>query len=499
MSETILELRDITKIFPGVKALDKVQFSLKKGEIHALMGENGAGKSTFIKVITGVHEPNEGKILLNGKEIIFKTPKDAQNNSIAAIYQHGTTYTHLSITENIFIGHEELIGLTKRINWKSLHAKAEKILLELGCEIDPRTIVSQLTVAEQQIVEIAKAISANAQILIMDEPTASLSKRECDNLYYITDKLKNNGVSIIFISHRFEDMYRLAERVTVLRDGKYIGTWGVNGIKNNNLIHAMVGREIEQVFPHRIYEKGRELLRIEDLERIGYFKNINFTLYQGEILGFAGLVGAGRTEIMQCIFGIEPLKNGKIYLDGKEIKINKPLDAMKHGIGLVPEDRQKQGLVLPWEIYKNVSITDLEKFTKNTIVKQKEEQVQAKILGEKMALKAPTVFEKVSSLSGGNQQKVVICKLLNTDLKILILDEPTKGVDVGAKSQIYEIIDELAKKGYGIIMISSDMSEILGMSDRILTVYEGKITGEFYKNNVTQEEILEAAMGKEVV
>ncbi len=495
MSENILELRNITKIFPGVKALDNVQFTLKKGEIHALMGENGAGKSTFIKVITGVHEPNEGQILLNGNEIVFKNPKDAQKNSIAAIYQHGTTYPHLSITENIFIGHEELTGVTKRINWKSLHEKAKKILIELGCDLDPHTIVSQLTVAEQQVVEIAKAISTDAKILIMDEPTASLSKRECENLYTITDKLKESGVSIIFISNRFEDMYRLAERVTVFRDGKYIGTWGVDGISNHDLIHAMVGREIDQVFPVRDYKGGEEVLRVENLERVGYFKNINFSLKKGEILGFAGLVGAGRTEIMQGIYGISPLKNGKIFLDGKEIKVNKPLDAMNYGIGLVPEDRQKQGLVLDWEIFKNVSISNLEKFTNNTILQPKEEFEVAKTLGEKLALKAPTVFDKVSSLSGGNQQKVVICKLLNSDLKVLILDEPTKGVDVGAKSQIYDIVDELAKSGYGIIMISSDMPEILGMSDRIITVHEGKFTGEFMKNQATQEEILSACMG----
>ncbi len=501
MSENILELRNITKIFPGVKALDNVQFTLKKGEIHALMGENGAGKSTFIKVITGVHEPNEGQILLNGKEIVFKNPKDAQKSSIAAIYQHGTTYPHLSITENIFIGHEDTKGFTKRIDWKSLHEKAKKILVELGCDIDPHTIVSSLTVAEQQVVEIAKAISTDAKILIMDEPTASLSKRECENLYTITDKLKDSGVSIIFISHRFEDMYRLADRVSVFRDGKYIGTWGVDGISNHDLIHAMVGREIDQVFPVRDFKGGEEVFRVENLERTGYFKDISFSLKKGEILGFAGLVGAGRTEIMQSIYGISPLKNGKIFLEGKEIKVNKPLDAMKFGIGLLPEDRQKEGLVLDWEIYKNVSISDLDKFTKNTILQNKEEYEVAKVLGEKMALKTPTVFDKVSSLSGGNQQKVVICKLLNTDLKVLILDEPTKGVDVGAKSQIYDIVDELAKSGYGVIMISSDMPEILGMADRVITVHEGRFTGEFLKNQASQEEILSAAMGlnKEVV
>lgn len=495
MSENILELRGITKKFPGVTALDKVQFTLKKGEIHALMGENGAGKSTFIKVITGVHKPNEGEIILNGTKVSFKTPKDAQAQSIAAIYQHGTTYPLLSITENIFIGHEAVTGFTKRIDWKNLHKRAKEILTNLGCDLDPHTIVSELTVAEQQVVEIAKAISTDAKILIMDEPTASLSKRECENLYEITDRLKNEGVSIIFISHRFEDMYRLAERVSIFRDGKYINTFDVDSITNADLIQAMVGREIDQVFPVRNFKGEEEIFRVENLKRLGYFKDISFSVKKGEILGFAGLVGAGRTEVMQSIFGIEPISDGKIILEGKEITIKKPIQAMEYGIGLLPEDRQLQGLVLDWEIYKNVSISDLDQFTKSTIIKPKEERKKAKLLGEKMALKAPTVFDKASSLSGGNQQKVVLCKLLNTDLKVMILDEPTKGVDVGAKSQIYDIMNELAQAGYGIIMISSDMPEVLGMSDRIITMHEGKITGEFLKGKASQEQILEAAMG----
>ncbi len=494
MKDVILELTNITKIFPGVKALDNVSFQLKKGEIHALMGENGAGKSTFIKVVTGVHQPNSGEIILNGKKVVFKSPKDAQKCSIAAIYQHGTVYHSLSITENVFMGHHITKGFLKKIDWKTMHKKTRKLLKELSSDLDPKTLMSNLTVAEQQIVEIAKAISTNAKIIIMDEPTASLSNRECENLYKTCEQLKDEGVSIIFISHRFEDMYRLAERVTIFRDGKYIGTHNVDNITNSQLIANMVGREITDIYPPKNCEITEEVLRVEKLNRKGYFKDISFSLKKGEILGLTGLVGAGRSEIVECIYGVEKLNRGKIFLNNKEVKINKPLDAMNYGIGLLPEDRQKQGLILQWEIYRNITICNLNKFTTKTVINKKLERTVSKNLGEKMALKAPSVFDKVSTLSGGNQQKVVVCKLLNLKLKVLILDEPTKGVDVGAKTQIYEIINSLAKEGYGIIIVSSDMPEVLGMSDRILVVHEGKLTGEFSRDEANQEKILEAAM-----
>jgi rhamnose transport system ATP-binding protein len=375
-----------------------------------------------------------------------------------------------------------------------MHDKAEVLLKELGCELDPRTTLGGLTVAEKQIVEIAKAISQNARILIMDEPTASLSRRECENLYDITERLRDSGVSIIFISHRFEDMFRLAGRVTVLRDGKYVGTWRVDEISNKELIRAMVGREINQIYPVKDCKIGDEVFRVDGLRRTGYFKDVSFGLKKGEILGFFGLVGAGRTDVMQSVFGIEPAHSGKIYLNGEEINVKNPLEAIRDGIGLLPEDRQHQGLILDWEIYKNITISGLRKFTKAGIMKPKEERVKSKSLGEKIALKALTVFDKVSSLSGGNQQKVVICKLLNLDLKLLILDEPTKGVDVGAKSQMYEIMNDLAAQGYGIIMISSDMPEILGMCDRIIVMNEGRVTGEFMRGEAGQETLLAASM-----
>ena len=494
MSDYILELVGITKIFPGVKALDRVHFQLREGEIHALMGENGAGKSTFIKVITGVHQPEEGEIFLNGEKVVFKTPKDAQNHSIAAIYQHGTTYPYLSVTENIFIGHERQRRLGA-LNWKSMHSAAGDLLRQLGSSIDPHANMGDLTVAEQQIVEIAKAISTNAKIIIMDEPTAALSKRECEELYRITEHLRDEGRSIIFISHRFEDMYRLASRVTVFRDSQYIGTWGVNDISNDKLIAAMVGREITQIYPKQQLEMGEEIFRVEGLSKTGYYKDVSFRVRKGEILAVTGLVGAGRTEVCHGIFGIERPDSGKIYLNGEELGIRYPVDAMNYGIGYLPEDRQKQGLILDWGIGDNITLATLEKFTKCTVINRRAERVKAKELAERVKTKALSVFDKASSLSGGNQQKVIVAKVLNSDLKVVILDEPTKGVDVGAKAQIYEIMSGLAAQGYAVIMISSELPEVLGMADTVLVMKEGRVSGVFENTpELTQERILQAAM-----
>ena len=492
MSEYILELKGITKIFPGVKALDNVHFQLKQGEIHALMGENGAGKSTFIKVITGVHQAEEGEIFINGEKVEIKNPKDAQKLSIAAIYQHGTAYQHLSVTENIFIGHEKMTKF-HTIDWKQMHKDAKALLERLGSDIDPS--MGNLTVAEQQIVEIAKAISTNAKIIIMDEPTAALSKRECEELYRITEQLRDEGCSIIFISHRFEDMYRLATRVTVFRDSQYIGTWNVDEISNEVLISKMVGREISQIYPKQEVERGEEIFRVEGLSKTGYYKDVSFSLHKGEILAMTGLVGAGRTEVCQGIMGIERPDKGKVILEGKTLSIRHPSDAMKAGIGYLPEDRQKQGLILDWGLGQNVTLSTLEKFTKFTVINRKAERERSKELLEKVKTKALSVFDKASSLSGGNQQKVIVAKVLNSDLKVVILDEPTKGVDVGAKAQIYEIMSELAAQGFGVIMISSEMPEVLGMADTILVMKEGRVSKIFADaTGVTQEQILEAAM-----
>ncbi|MCD9020704.1 sugar ABC transporter ATP-binding protein [Cohnella silvisoli] len=493
-SEYVLELKGITKIFPGVKALDDVYFKLKRGEIHALMGENGAGKSTFIKVITGVHSPEEGEMFLNGRKVSFNHPTDAQKAGIAAIYQHVTCYPDLSVTENIFMGHEKIKRGSNRILWNEMHEEAGRLLRELGAGFSPKTLMGALSIAEQQIVEIAKALSVDAKIIIMDEPTAALTKNESEDLYRIAERLRDNGTSIIFISHRFEDMYRLASMVTVFRDAKYIGTWNVNEISNSDLIIAMVGREISQLFPKKEAEIGEELLRVEGLGKTGYFADVSFTLRRGEIFGLTGLVGAGRTEVCQTLFGVEKFDKGKVFFKGKELKVRSPREAMRLGIGYLPEDRQKQGLVLQWGIGRNITLPTLEKFSSKGALNSRKELDIAKRLAEKVSVKAKSVFDLVSSLSGGNQQKVVFAKLLTAELDVLILDEPTKGVDVGAKSAIYEMISDLACAGYGIILVSSEMPEIIGMCDRVAVMREGRITAVLSQKGLSQEAILKASM-----
>ena len=495
MSEFVLELKGITKIFPGVKALDGVQFQLKPGEIHALMGENGAGKSTFIKVITGVHMAEEGEMYLNGEKVNFKGPKDAAAAGIAAVYQHPTSYPDLTVTENIFMNHE--IKKHGIIQWKEMNAKALDYLKELDADFLPTAEMGTLSVAQQQMVEIAKAISTGARIVILDEPTAALTANEAEKLYRIVEKLRDSGVSIIFISHRFEDMYRLATRVTVFRDSKYIGTYDVDKITNADLIKAMVGREISDMYPKPEVTPGQEMLRVEGLCRTGYFKDVKFDVKAGEIVGLTGLVGAGRTEVVEAICGITKLNAGKVFLEGKEVKIKNPTDSKDLGIVLLPEDRQKTGLILSWGLGRNVTLPVFDRKSKKGFCDEKTERDLAKELLEEVDTKAVSIFDPASSLSGGNQQKVVVAKALAQDnMKVVIMDEPTKGVDVGAKAEIYAIMGELAKKGYAIIMISSEMPEILGMCDRIYVMCNGRVTGELSRGEVTQEMILELAMEK---
>lgn len=494
MSDYVLELKGITKIFPGVKALNNVRFQLKKGEVHALMGENGAGKSTFIKVITGVHKAEEGEIFLDGKKVDFRGPRDAQAAGIAAVYQHPTSYPELSVSENIFMGHE--IIKNGMIQWKKMNEEATALLSQLNADFKSTDEMGTLSVAQQQMVEIAKALSTNARIIILDEPTAALTKNESEELYRIVDKLRDDGVSIIFISHRFEDMYRLANRVTVFRDSEYIGTYDVDGITNADLIKAMVGREIKDLFPKPEVKIGQEILRVEGLSRLGYFRNISFKVHAGEIVGLTGLVGAGRTEVAESICGITRPDEGTVYLEGKSIHVRQPSEAMKRGIILLPEDRQKEGLIMNWGLGRNVTLPTMGKYAKSGFNDEKKEREISKQLLEEVDTKAVTIFDPASSLSGGNQQKVVVAKALGQEMKVVIMDEPTKGVDVGAKAEIYQIMGDLAKQGYAIILISSEMPEILGMSDRIIVMCNGKVTGELNRNEATQEGILELAMEK---
>lgn len=494
MPEYILELREITKLFPGVRALDRVDFQLKAGEIHALMGENGAGKSTLIKVITGVHQPDMGEIILDGKKVSFKSPREARQLGIAAIYQHVTAYPHLTVTENIFMGHEKMKhGF---IQWKAMHKEAQALIETLDADFHATDLMGELSVAQQQMVEIAKALSMDARIIIMDEPTAALTTGEAERLYEITEKLRDDGAAIVFISHRFEDMYRLASRVTVYRDSKYIWTRDVADVSEADLIQGMVGRELTELFPKPEIEIGAEALRAENLSRTGFFQDISFAVHKGEIVGVTGLVGAGRTEVMETLFGVTKADRGEIYLHGEKFQIRCPQDAMKRGLGLLTEDRQHQGLILNWGIGRNITLAELDQFAKLGVLDEKAERATAKTLAERVDTKANTLFDLASSLSGGNQQKVVVARALTAKLDVLIMDEPTKGVDVGAKAAIYEIMGELASQGMGIIMVSSEMPEILGMCDRIYVMCEGRITGELARSEATGEKILELAMKK---
>ncbi|MDR2766721.1 MAG: sugar ABC transporter ATP-binding protein [Treponema sp.] len=494
MAEYILQLKSINKYFPGVKVLEDVHFDLLPGEIHALMGENGAGKSTLIKVVSGVYQPDRGDVYINGEKIVIRSPLDAQALGIAAVHQHVTSFPDLSVAENIFMGHEKTRSAFRVIDWGTMNRMANELLEQLDAKFDSRTQMGTLSVAQQQIVEIAKALSVSARIIIMDEPTAALSNRESEDLYRIMRGLKERGVSIIFISHRFEDMYTIADRVTVMRDGKYINTWKVSDVDDHTMAVAMVGREIVQFFPKREVKPAEEIFRVEGLSRTGFFKDISFTLRRGEVLALTGLVGSGRTELCEAIFGVTGYDEGSVALEGKPLRRGNPAASLKAGIGYLPEDRHKQGLVLPWEIAKNISLTALDKFAVRGWLDFKKENEEAKKLGEKLGVKAMSVHDRVFTLSGGNQQKVIVAKLLNSDMKVIIMDEPTKGVDVGAKTSIYEIMNELAAAGYGIIMVSSEMPEVLGMSDRVVVMKEGRVTASLETKGVDQETILRYAM-----
>lgn len=492
--DTILELQHITKTFPGVKALNQVRFNLRRGEIHGLIGENGAGKSTFIKIITGVHEPDSGEITLEGEPIEFKHPVDAQRHGIAAIYQHVTCYPDLTVAENIFMGHEKTKKIIGRIDWKEMYSQAQALLNQLDAKFSSRSRMGALSVARQQIVEIAKALSTEARIIIMDEPTAALTQHESEELYRITEGLRKNGASVIFISHRLEDIYRLVDRVTVFRDAQYIGTWEAQELTQEKLVVAMVGREITQMFPKRQVRLGEELLRVENLSRVGYFQDVSFDVRRGEIVALTGLVGAGRTEVCESIYGIAPADSGTIAINNRVVEVTSSSRALDLGIGYLPEDRQMQGLVLQWSIGNNITLPSLDNFTRGAWLDARKEREVAGELAERLEVKTPDVFTLASALSGGNQQKVVVAKILTNNLQVIILDEPTKGVDIGAKAAIYEIIGELAEQGYAILFVSSEMPEVLGFSDRIVVMKEGRMTAFLNTAKTTQDEILNAAM-----
>lgn len=494
MNDVILKTENICKKFPGVVALDGINFELKKGEVHALLGENGAGKSTFVKILSGAHKKSEGKIFFNGNEIDIVNPKESQNIGISIIYQEFNLVTYLSVAENIFLGREPLKknGL---IDKKLLTEQSRALLEKLEVNIDPSSKVSSLGVAEKQMVEVAKALSLDSKVLIMDEPTSALTEKEIRKLFETVSILKEEGVSIIYISHRLEELFEIADRVTVLRDGTYVGTYDINGTNKDELITLMVNRELKELFPTRTSQPGEEILRIENLSSKNQLKDISLTLHKGEILGIYGLMGAGRSELANAIFGVDKHATGQIYIDKKKAKVKNPGKAIKQGIGFLTEDRKTNGLVLGISVKDNICITNLGKFSKFGVMNAAAEKLTAKKYIDELKIKTFGHQQKVVDLSGGNQQKVVLSKWLCSESKIFIFDEPTRGIDVGAKYEIYQLMNKLTEAGVAIIMISSEMPEILGMSDRILVMRSGSISGEFMNKEATSEKILTKALG----
>lgn len=494
--ENILELKHISKYYPGVTALNDVSISIRKGEIHALVGENGAGKSTLIKTCSGAIEPSKGEIIVHGKSFKSMTPKLSEENGIGVIYQEFNLVDNLSVAENIFLGRAIRKGII--VDRKAMEKEAQRILDSLHIDIDARAMVKSLSVGYQQMVEIAKAISQDVQILIMDEPSAPLTNVEVESLFTVVDLLKEKGVSIIYISHRLEEIFRLSDRISILRDGRYVGTVDTNATNKDELVKCMVGRELKEVYPKR--NKGcvkKEVI----FEAINVFGNgdsdISFQIHKGEVLGLGGLVGAGRTELAELIFGMKPKASGKFVFKGKEINPRSPKEAIDIGIGLVPEDRKAKGALLGLSIRENINMPIYPRISKMSVIDQKSERSIAQKYKEEISIKTPNLAQLVKNLSGGNQQKVILAKWLAADSELLIFDEPTRGIDVGAKQEIYTLINSLVSQGKTVLMISSEMEELMGMSDRIIVLAEGRISGELKREEYDQELIMKFASKEE--
>lgn len=492
----MLKMEGVSKIFPGVKALDNINITAYKGEVTALMGENGAGKSTLMKILSGVYQKDEGKIFIEGEEAHIKNIKSAEEYGVTIIHQEMSLINNLTIAENIFLGNEKFNKFTKKINKKLLVERSILFLDQIGCNLDPNKLVSSINVGEKQMVEIAKALTKNARIIIMDEPTTALTKIETQNLFKVIENLKKKGIAIIYISHRMEEIFTICDRVEVLRDGKYAGNALIKEIDNNKLIAMMVGRTIEEQFPYKKIEKGKVLLEVSNLTSKVGINNISFTVREGEIVGIAGLMGAGRTELAKTIFGYYKKEKGTIKLKGKRINIKNIQQAINNGICYLSEDRKKEGCILGLSVEDNMILSNLCKYENGfKIINKNKTKKDIDFYIKKLNIKTPNKDQLIKNLSGGNQQKVILAKWLLLSPDILIIDEPTRGIDVGAKKEIYELLNELKESGKAIIMISSDLPEVLGISDRILVMSEGKITGELNREEATQEKIMKLSVG----
>lgn len=492
MNEIIVSMKNICKSFPGVKALDHVNFELRSGEVMALLGENGAGKSTLMKVLSGVYTRDGGSLKIFGKEYGDLTPKQAQEAGVAIIHQELNMCRHLSVAENMFLGREISKGLS--LNNAKMEAEAKEILNDLKIDIDPRQTVGDLPVSKQQMVEIAKALSINAKILIMDEPTSSLTAREIEDLFRIIKKLKSEGKGIVYISHRLEELQHIVDRVTIMRDGQYITSMEFGSVTMEQIISYMVGREIKEKFPRVECKKGKKVFEVKNLNAGKMVRDINFSVYEGEIVGFAGLMGAGRTETTRAIFGVDPKESGEIYVDDKEVEIKCPMDAIKNGVVLTPEDRKKDGLCTKLSIRHNLALPNLDIVcNKLGVINNAKETALCDKAVEELRIKTPGIDVDSGNLSGGNQQKVVVGKWLARDSRVVIFDEPTRGIDVGAKVEIYNLMNELKQQGIAVMFVSSEMPEVMGIADRIIVMCDGRITGEVMAKDTTQNEILTLA------
>ena len=489
-----IEMRGINKAFGSNQVLKDAGFLLKDGEVHALMGENGAGKSTLMKILTGVYTKDAGTIYVDGQEVSYKNPQEAEKAGIVFIYQELNVLFDLTVEENLFMGKE----ITKHFgicDKKAMRAKAQEIMDRMGVNIPIDAVMSDLSVGQQQMVEICKALMVDAKVLIMDEPTAALTQSETEVLFEVMNSLRSKGVSIVYISHRMEEIFELCDRITILRDGQYIDTKYIKDITMDDVVQMMIGREIGERFPNRNVAIGGEVLRVEDLTHEKFFRNVNFSVRAGEVLGVSGLMGAGRTEIMQAIFGNLPGVTGKIFIEGQEISIRNPRQAIAAGIGFITEDRKTEGLLLEKSIAENIELANLGKVSKSSVLSAKKGTELVKRGISEFRIKCFGPEHECGNLSGGNQQKVALAKWIYTDPKILILDEPTRGVDIGAKKEIYSVINELAAKGVAVIMVSSELPEVLGMSDRIMVVHEGKVTGIIDAATADQAKVMTLATG----
>lgn len=492
----MLRMEGVSKIFPGVKALDNVDITAYGGEVTALMGENGAGKSTLMKILSGVYQKDEGKVFIDGVEAHIKGIKSAEEYGVTIIHQEMSVLNNLTVAENIFLGNEKFHKFTGKINKKELVERSKLFLDQIGANINPNTLVSSLNVGEKQMVEIAKGLTKNARVIIMDEPTTALTEVETKNLFKVIDSLKKKGIAIIYISHRMEEIFAICDRVEVLRDGKYAGNALIKDIDNDKLISMMVGRKIEDQFPYREVKSGKDILEVMNLNANVGIKDISFNIKEGEILGIAGLMGSGRTEVAKTIFGEYKKTSGSIKIKGKEVNIKNIQEAIDNGICYLSEDRKKEGCVLSLSVAENMILSNLKKYESKMMSIDKNKAIKdVDYYIDKIKIKTPNRDQLIKNLSGGNQQKVILAKWLMLSPEVLIIDEPTRGIDVGAKKEIYELLNELKASGKAIIMISSDLPEVLGISDRIIVMSEGRISGELKREEASQESIMKLAVG----